>query len=169
LAGDHFIITSIGEERRYRYGEMAMKCPNCGELDQKQGDSCSKCGKEIMSPGERAQVLATLIQSQDSITWLAFSLAMTLESVLLVGFYELESKIRALGVAGLILAIAFLLLVMRSNHDMKKYYSRAKDSFPYVFHYELEGVWKIVFKLKARHIMAVVLLAWIAGWIWVLL
>jgi len=146
-----------------------MKCPNCGEPDQEKGELCSKCGNEVMSPGERAQVLATLIQSQDSITWVAFSLAMTLESLLLVGFYELESKIRALGVVGLVLAFAFLLLVMRSNHDMKNYYGRARDSFPYVFHYELKGVWKYVFKLKARHIMLVVLSAWIAGWIWVLL
>jgi hypothetical protein len=147
-----------------------MKCPNCREPDQKQGESCSKCGKDIMSPGERAQVLATLIQSQDSITWVAFSLAMTLESVLLVGFYELESKIKSIGFTGLILAIAFLLLVTRSNHDMKKYYDRAVDEHPYIFHYERKGyVQKLVFRvLKARLIMGLVLLAWIAGWLLVL-
>lgn len=146
-----------------------MKCPKCGELNQKQGDPCSKCGYEIMSPGERAQVLATLIQSQDSVTWVAFSLAMTLESILLVGYYELESKIRSLGIVGMTLAIAFSLIVLRSNYDMKRYYDRASAKFPYVFDYERKGNWeKLVFKVKARYIMLVFLFAWFVGWAWVL-
>ena len=149
---------------------MAMKCPNCGEPDQRQGESCSKCGKEIISPGESAQILATLIQSQDSVTWVAFSLAMTLESILLVGFYELESKIRALGFVGLALAIAFFLIVMRSNQDMTKYYKRASDKFPHVFDYKREGTWeRLVFKMKARYVMLAFLIAWFVGWVWVLL
>jgi len=146
-----------------------MKCPNCGELKQVQGESCTKCGKDILSPGERAQVLATLIQSQDSVTWVAFSLAMTLESVLLVGFYELESKIQLIGYTGLVLAIAFLLLVTRSNLDMKTYYDRAAFEFPSVFDYERKKLLqKIIVKMKARHIMWVVLLAWTVGWFLVL-
>lgn len=90
---------------------------------------------------------------------------------MLVGFYELESKIKTLGIAGLVLAIAFLLLVTRSNHDMNKCYKRARDEFPCIFHYERKGrVERLVFKVfKAWIVMTLVLGAWIAGWFWLLL
>jgi len=157
---------TINPQTRAEGKGMAMDCPNCGLVNQQHGETCQKCGKGILSPGEAAASLATLVQSQDSVTWVAFSLAMTLESVLLVGFYEIGPRIQVIGITGILLAFAFFLLVVRSNRDMRVYYSRASARYPSVFDYTPDCVSKL---LKARIIMMVVLIAWIPGWLWVLL
>ena len=44
----------IGEERRWRYGEMAMKCPNCGTEILPEATSCSVCLHSLGSSDEQA-------------------------------------------------------------------------------------------------------------------
>jgi hypothetical protein len=86
----------------------------------------------------RAQALATMIQSQDGVTWLAFSLAITMEAVLLAAFVQKGTDFAgrtALFVAGFALAVIFMKLVRKSNADMGNYYLMAALDYPDTFHF----------------------------------
>ncbi len=147
-----------------------MKCrdPNCGAMNSSGTEVCSKCGKEILSPGERAQVLTTLVQTQENTTWLAFSLAVTTEGVMLAAFSQeklIDGGRIMLAVAGLFLMAAMFNMVRRSNGDMSILYQKADRDYPSEFH--LPGVNRKGF--SARVIMNWVIVASIAGWIVLLL
>ncbi len=107
-------------------------------------------------------VLATLIQSQDSITWLAFSLAVTTESVLLAAFAQTSITDKGklmLTIAGPLLGIAFLLIIIRSNGDMNTLYGRAAKRYPSTFALGARSI-----NLRAQYVMYLVLAGWIVGW-----
>ncbi|MBU0685185.1 MAG: hypothetical protein KJ653_04975 [Candidatus Thermoplasmatota archaeon] len=149
---------------------MAMKCRNCGQENPRESGVCSGCGKEILQPGDRAQVLATLIQSQDTVTWVAFSLAMTVESILLVGFVQASSGLRTIAIAGLSLDVIFMILVVRSNMDMRALYKKAANTYPDAFALSRsERLHILGMDIPAWQVMMVPFLAWMVGWIYLLL
>jgi len=75
-----------------------------------------------------AQVLATMIYGQDNTAWLAFSLAMTTEVLLLIGFFQitLEEFRWVLALAGVLVGLIFRNMVIRSNGDLAILYSKTK-------------------------------------------
>jgi len=147
-----------------------MKCRNCGLENPKNSELCSSCGKEILLPGERAQILATLVKSQDSITWLAFSLAMTIQSILLVGAIQASGGLRTLAVAALALDVIFMILVVRSNMDMRALYKRAANDYPDAFALPRSERLRILGRdFPAWQVMMVPFLAWFVGWLYLLL
>lgn len=147
-----------------------MRCRNCGQENPKESEVCSGCKKEILQSGDRAQVLATLIQSQDSVTWIAFSLAMTVESILLVGFIQASSGLRTIAIAGFSLNVIFMILVVRSNMDMRALYKKAATDYPDAFVLPRSQRLHILGKdIPAWQVMMVPFLAWMVGWIYLLL
>jgi len=149
---------------------MAMKCRNCGVESPKNSEVCSSCGKEILLPGVRAQILATLVQSQDNVTWLAFSLAMTIQSILLVGAILASGGLRTLAVAALTLDVIFMILVVRSNMDMRVLYKKAANDYPDAFAIPRAERLRILGRdILAWQVMMVPFLAWFAGWLYLLL
>jgi hypothetical protein len=161
---------TLGEETRYRHGEMAMKCRNCGAENPKNSEVCSGCGKEIVPPGERAQILATMVQSQDIVTWLAFSLAMTIQTILLVGVILGSQGTRTLAVAALTLDVIFMILVVRSNMDMRVLYKKAANDYPDAFALPRSEHLRILGRdIPAWQVMMVPFLAWFVGWLYILM
>lgn len=83
-----------------------------------------------------APVLATLILSQDHTTWLAFTLGMTSEVLLVTAFIQASSSgfkwVLALG--GVLVAGVFWNMVLRSNADMSALYHRAESIWKHIFH-----------------------------------
>jgi hypothetical protein len=149
---------------------MAMKCRNCSVENPKNSEVCSGCGKEMLAPGERAQILATLAQSQDNVTWLAFSLAMTIQSILLVGAIEASGGLRTLAVAALTLDVTFTILVMRSNMDMMTLYKKAADDYPDAFALPQARRLRLLGKdIRAWQVMLVAFSGWFVGWLYLLL
>ncbi len=75
-----------------------------------------------------AQVLATMIYGQDNTTWLAFSLAMTSEVLLLVGFFQttLEEFRWVLALAGVLVGLIFRNMAIRSNGDLAILYNKTR-------------------------------------------
>ena len=147
-----------------------MKCRNCGVENPKNSEVCSGCGKEILPPSERAQILATLIQSQDNVTWLAFSLAMTIQSILLVGVIQGSGGLRTLAVAALTLDVMFMILVVRSNMDMRALYKKAANDYPDAFALPRPERLRILGRdISAWQVMMVPFLAWLAGWSYLLM
>ena len=122
-----------------------------------------------LKDGEKAQILATLIQSQDNITWVAFSLAMTVESILLVGFFQVNWGLKAIAIAGLFLDIVFLTLVTRSNMDMRTLYDVAAKDFSDAFALDRRQRLQILgFQIRARYVMMLPFLAWLLGWLYLI-
>lgn len=119
---------------------------------------------------DTSQVLSTLIQSQDSVTWLAFSLAMTTEVLLLTAAAQLmftEIRQLVLGGVGALVALAFLLLVSRSNQDMANLVRRASIDYQEAIDFPMSLRSQ---PPSATKIMAASLRLWIAGWaFWVLI
>jgi hypothetical protein len=78
-------------------------------------------------------MVATLLASQDNTTWLAFTLGMTVESVLLIGFFAGEfdgAHIAAhltIPLFGILLAFAFKNVVTRSIGDVRALYARGEN------------------------------------------
>ncbi len=120
----------------------------------------------------RVDVIATLATSQDQVTWLAFSLAMTVETLLgiaYVGDIKTEHGRMLIASAGAFLGFVFLLLVMRSNKDMGILYKKGDNSFPYAFHLPVEERFGVKVGRQsypsAGNVMLVSLLIWIIAWI----
>ncbi len=112
----------------------------------------------------RAQSLATLIQSQDAVTWIALSLAITTEAVLLAAFVQHDATHagrHVLAVSGSAFALIFRALVGRSNVDMSNYYGLASYDYPDTFHFPAS----IRTRIRARNLMLRVLEGLVAGWV----
>lgn len=144
---------------------LAAVCPTCGNPLGPGARFCVRCGRElpqVINPDARVQALATVATSQDQVTWLAFSLAMTTEAVLLAAFIQDIDEVGRLmvSVIGALTGLSFLLLVARSNVDMKLLFGRGDDVFPDVFHLPNERR----FGPRARHIMTASLVGWILFW-----
>jgi len=141
-------------------------CPSCRNPIGPGERFCSHCRRELpqaIDQEARAQALATIAASQDQVTWLAFSLAMTTEAVLIVAFVQdIGERGRIIVSAiGLLLGLSFILLVMRSNADMGALYGRGEDVFPDVFHVNPQRR----FGPRASCVMAASLLGRILFWI----
>ncbi len=153
------------------------RCAYCGRENPDYSFYCSSCGESlrdstVWNTGVKAQVAATLIASQDHITWLAFSLAMTTEALLLIGFFELEfgpvnlqntPSIIAhmiLPASGIFLAMVFRNMVNRSNADMGALYNKGEALATDVFHIPS----RVRKGGKAGELMNHVLLTWAASW-----
>jgi len=79
-----------------------------------------------------AQVLATMISGQDHTTWLAFTLGMTSEVLLLVGFFQdslIERYRWVVAVGGVLVTLVFRNMIIRSNGDMGIYMNRASAKY----------------------------------------
>ena len=154
---------------------MAKKCVNCGVENTDDAERCEDCGiffRPAIPLGHevRAQVLATLIQSQENTTWLAFSLAMTIETLLLVTFTQIESNgygRGALFLAGILLGVGFWSIVHRSNVDMRNLYNRAARDYQDTFHFlnaqrfPRSKRWRIT----TRRVVDIAFVVLVAGWI----
>ena len=117
----------------------------------------------ILTSGERAQVLATLIQTQESTTWLVFSLAIATEGVLLAAFCQervADHGRSVIALAGLLLMIAMFLIVRRSNKDMATLYERASNAYPEVFDLGRRSK-----SPRARTVMIWMIIVSIIGWL----
>lgn len=124
-------------------------------------------GPSPTAPGPdwgEAQVLATMIYGQDNTTWLAFSLAMTTEVLLLVGFFtmKLENFRWVLAVAGILVGLIFRNMVLRSNGDLRILYNKTegkhfRDTF-YLPPHCRKGV-------SAGLTMDVALWGWVIAWL----
>ena len=78
-------------------------------------------------------MVATLVASQDNTTWLAFTLGMTIESVLLIGFFQgvfddehLAAHL-TIPLFGILIAWVFMNMVTRSNGDLGALYARGEN------------------------------------------
>jgi len=116
-----------------------MKCPSCGRDSTGSADVCQSCGSILsiplpLRPGEKAEVLAILIQNQNSITWTAFSIAMTIEGILVAAIFQIPNGQKAISLVGFLLAIAFTFLVGWSHHETSLLFREATQCFPTTFH-----------------------------------
>lgn len=111
-----------------------------------------------------AQVLATMISGQDHITWLAFTLGMTSEVLLLVGFFQdtlIERYRWVVALGGVLVALVFRNMVIRSNGDMCVYMRRASANYGptmSVRNGSRRGI-------PARWIMDMTFWAWVIAWL----
>jgi hypothetical protein len=119
-----------------------------------------------IEPGIKAQVLATLIQSQDNVTWLAFSLAMTIQALLIIGFVsgEMNQSGRVLiCFIGLMTSLIFWGLTTRSLGDMGIFYRRAcQKSFSYETVFDLPAGERR--SISAGMLMFAAFIGWIILW-----
>jgi hypothetical protein len=84
-----------------------------------------------------AQVLATMIASQDHTTWLAFTLGMTSEVLLVNGFFldtPLSRFLWVFPLGGILLAGVLWNMILRSNADMGALYENADTRWKHIFH-----------------------------------
>ena len=116
----------------------------------------------------RAQALATLIASQDSVTWLAFSLAVTSEAVLLAAFSQTRPSFvlgLALAITGFTIALIFRSLVEGSNSDMSSLYTLADFDYPDTFRIPQSTRHTRIWRLSAQELMNGTLVAFMVGWV----
>jgi hypothetical protein len=115
----------------------------------------------------RAQALATMIQSQDSVTWLAFSLAVTSEAVLLAAFSQNPPFMAglALAITGFTIALVFRSLVEGSNTDMSSLYNLADFDYPDTFRIPQSTRHARIWRISAQELMNGTLVAFMAGWV----
>lgn len=154
---------------------MAIKCGKCGNDMSEGTEQCEMCGSFSRTPttlekDARAQVLATLVQSQDNITWLAFSLAMTIEVLLLATFAQIDSQGYGRGtlfIAGVLIGFGFWFIVHRSNVDMSNLYYRAARDYQDTFHFlNAERFPKTEYlRFATKRIIDIAFVALLVGWI----
>ena len=152
-----------------------MECPNCGTESVDESEQCEDCGFFFtpaisLKDETRAQVLATLIRSQDNITWLAFSLAMTIETILMVTFTQINSHgygRDTLFLAGILIGVGFWFIVHRSNVDMSNLYRRAARDYQDTFHFLHAQRFPSTKRgrLAARRVIDIAFVVLLAGWV----
>lgn len=156
-----------------------MRCWKCGADNPDDHSFCRLCGHHLEwcdDPFHARDVIATLTTSQDQVTWLAFSLAMTVETLLgiaYVGDIEVKEGRLLISLAGAFLALVFFLLVMRSTYDMRILARKGENAFPYAFHLPEEKRFGIRIETRqgmkrtpsAGQVMRITLAAWMLAWI----
>ncbi len=149
---------------------MDIDCKKCGKQNPEVFKYCWFCGDPLPAPPLveksccKSQTYATLVASQDHVTWLAFSLAMTVE-VLLATAYSRSNQDNLerylLITIGIFMSIVFWYIVKKSNRDMSNYYGRAVKDYPEIFDFPPSQR----VKGSASIIMELVFAIWLIIWI----
>jgi hypothetical protein len=95
---------------------------------------------------------------------------MIIQSILLIGVIQGSGGLRTLAVAALTLDVIFMILVVRSDMEMRALYKKAANDYPDTFAIpRAERIRILGMDFPAWQVMMVPFLAWIVGWLYLLL